>query len=108
MNWIKIFNSKIQAEEKLREINPVLIIYKNKRLCLTLFQSSFYATSDTCPHQSESLSKGAINRFGEIICPLHNYRYNLKFGGECESRTADLKTYPIKIDDTGFYIGLKE
>ncbi len=108
MNWIKIFSGKTQAEAKLSEINPVQIIYKDQKICLSFFDSNFYATSDTCPHQSESLSGGTITRFGEIICPLHNYRYNLKFGGECDHRTADLKTYPIKIDDSGFYIGLTE
>ncbi|MFM6923185.1 MAG: Rieske (2Fe-2S) protein, partial [Polynucleobacter victoriensis] len=52
-----------------------------------------------------SLSKGKINFMGEIVCPWHGYRFNLKTG-VCAERYPDLPVYEVKIDEEGFFIGL--
>ena len=66
----------------------------------------FFAVQDSCSHNGESLSKGKINYLGEVICPWHNYCFDMQSGREISSRSADLKTYPVKIDDDGFFIGV--
>lgn len=104
MKWVKIFNSLPEAEKVFERRNPVRLIIGEKRFCLILFQGQYYATDNLCPHQRASLDEGTINYLGEIICPLHAYRYNLKTGRECQQRTNDLITYPVKHDESGLYI----
>ncbi len=52
----------------------------------------------------EKLSKGTVNYAGEIICPLHFYRFDLKTGRECQGRTEDLATYTVKANEEGLFV----
>lgn len=106
MEWIKIFSDEDQAKSKLVANKPQLIIVNGERICLVWSGENFYAVQDACTHNRESLSKGAVNYMGEIICPLHHYRFNLQSGRACDSSCVDLKTYPLKKNDSGFFIGI--
>ena len=106
MEWIKIFASEEEAKSKLSSDKPQLLILHGKRICLVRHKESFLAVQDACTHNGESLSKGAVNYLGEIICPWHNYRFDLRSGRACDSSSADLKTYPVKSDESGFFVGI--
>jgi nitrite reductase/ring-hydroxylating ferredoxin subunit len=106
MQWVKIFSSEKEARERLEDKRLQLLIVHGHRICLALYQQTFFAVQDACSHNSESLSKGAVNHLGEVICPWHNYRFNLQSGRECTARSADLKTYPVRAEADGFYIGI--
>ncbi|HEY3402806.1 MAG TPA: Rieske 2Fe-2S domain-containing protein [Ohtaekwangia sp.] len=106
MEWIKIFTSEAEAKSKLTKDRPQLLVLHGKRICLVWHGEAFRAVQDACTHNGESLSKGSINYLGEIICPWHNYRFDLNSGKACDSSSADLKTYPVRIDETGFFVGL--
>ena len=106
MDWIKIFENETAARQRLVPDKPQLVIINDKRISLILHKDQFYAVQDSCPHNGESLSKGYINYLGEIICPWHNYQFDLQTGRECRVRSVDLRTYPVRSDETGFFIGL--
>ena len=106
MEWLKIFGSEEEARTRIKENIPQLIIAENKRICLALHDGIFYAVQDSCTHSGESLSKGKVNYLGEIICPWHNYRFQLSTGTACDSSCQDLVTYPIRSDQSGFFIGI--
>jgi nitrite reductase/ring-hydroxylating ferredoxin subunit len=106
MQWVKLFSGKQEATQKLTSGKPQLLIVHGKRICLVLHNDSFYAVQDRCTHNSESLSKGSVNHLGEVICPWHNYRFELKSGKESSSRSADLVSYPVRINEDGFFIGI--
>jgi nitrite reductase/ring-hydroxylating ferredoxin subunit len=106
MEWIKIFQNNEEAEQRIQSDKPQLVIANGKRICLVRHAGVFNAVQDSCSHSGESLSKGHVNYLGEVICPLHNHCFNLQTGRELSSRSADLVTYPIKIDETGFFIGV--
>jgi len=106
MEWLKVFSGESEALQRLQSNKPQLVVANGKRICLVNHNNRFFAVQDTCAHSGESLSKGSLNYMGEIICPLHSYCFNLQTGQELSSRSLDLKTYPIKIDDSGFFIGI--
>jgi nitrite reductase/ring-hydroxylating ferredoxin subunit len=106
VQWVKIFASVAEAHQRLQADKPQLVIANGKRICLARHADRFFAVQDSCSHSGESLSKGIINYLGEVVCPLHNHCFNLQTGREISSRSADLLTYPLKIDDSGFYIGV--
>jgi nitrite reductase/ring-hydroxylating ferredoxin subunit len=106
MEWLKIFSGESEALQRLQNNKPQLVIANGQRICLVTTNKRFFAVQDSCTHSGASLSQGTINYLGEIICPLHNYCFSLHTGQELSSRSRDLKTYPIKIDDSGFYIGI--
>jgi nitrite reductase/ring-hydroxylating ferredoxin subunit len=106
MDWIKVFSNVEEARQRILPDKPQLVILHGKRICLVLHDHKFLAVQDSCSHNSESLSKGTINYLGEIVCPLHNYRFDLQSGRECGTRSRDLMTYPVKTDESGFFIGI--
>jgi nitrite reductase/ring-hydroxylating ferredoxin subunit len=106
MEWVKILPSGNAAREKLRENKPQLVIVHGERICLVKRENHFFAVSDKCSHNGESLSKGMVNFAGEVVCPWHGHQFNLKTGREYQERSADLVTFPIREDDDGLYIGL--
>ena len=104
--WIKIFSDIEEAKKRIQPNKPQLLIVHGARICLALIGEEFVAVQDSCTHNSASLSKGHINYLGEIICPWHNYRFDLRSGKPCDSSSPDLRTYPIKVNETGFFIGI--
>lgn len=106
MQWIKIFSNPDDALAKIKPNTTQLLVVHQKRICLARIENQFFAVEDKCSHNGESLSKGSINYIGEVVCPWHGYRFQLRTGREADERSRDLETYPIKVDETGFYIGL--
>lgn len=106
MDWVKIFSSVTEMEKALVTKQPRLLIVHGKRVCLVRGDHQLLAVEDTCPHNGESLSKGAVNFLGEIVCPWHGQQFNLKTGRECAERSRDLVTYPVKEDPEGIFIGI--
>ncbi|HEY9045120.1 MAG TPA: Rieske 2Fe-2S domain-containing protein [Ohtaekwangia sp.] len=106
MEWIKIFANDTEARHRITQDRPQLLVIHGKRICLVLHAGNFQAVQDACSHNGESLSKGQVNFLGEIICPWHGYRFDLKSGRACDSSSPDLHTYPVKSDDSGFFIGI--
>lgn len=65
-----------------------------------------YGFSSFCPHRGASLIQGSINAQGEIICPLHQYRFELKTGQATSGDCADLQTFPCELSPKGLKIRL--
>lgn len=105
MEWVKIFDRGDSRMTALGENKPQLLLVRGKKICIVQTTGNWLAVEDTCPHNGESLSKGSINFLGEVVCPWHGHRFSLKTGRECEQRSRDLETYPIKLDDVGLFIG---
>ena len=93
-------------ETALAPRKPRLLILRGIRICLVREEDKLRAVQDTCPHNGESLSKGAVNFIGEVVCPWHGQRFNLITGRECAERSRDLVTYPVRQDAEGVFIGL--
>lgn len=106
MQWVKLFADEQEALGRIKPEKPQLLIIHGRRMCLVQQNNRFFAVQDRCTHNGESLSKGTVNHLGEIICPWHNYCFDLETGRELSSRSSDLITYPIKVDSTGFYVGV--
>jgi nitrite reductase/ring-hydroxylating ferredoxin subunit len=104
MDWVKIFTSKQEARKKLMAGKPQLLLVGNTRICLVFFDDKIYAMEDKCSHNGESLSKGTVNYLGEVVCPWHGYRFTPQTGRETGERSRDLKTYPVKEDDSGVFV----
>lgn len=106
MEWIKVFEDSAAARAALTTDRPQLVLIGSRRVCFVLHNNSLLAIEDKCSHNGESLSKGTVNYLGEVICPWHGYRFNLKTGRESAERSRDLVTFPVKEDGDGVFIGI--
>jgi len=106
MNWIYLFASRQELEAALPVGQPTSRAVQGKAICLVRTEKGVWAVGNRCPHNGEWLSKGRLNAFGEIVCPWHGYRFNLQTGRECQERSADVETFPIKETADGIFLGV--
>ncbi len=106
MEWIKVFSSNGEMRERLKEGTPQHLMVNSQSICMVLWKGELRAVENKCPHNGESLSKGKMNYLGEVICPLHGYRFNLKNGREAGERCRDAEIFPVKENDEGVFVGL--
>jgi nitrite reductase/ring-hydroxylating ferredoxin subunit len=102
-----LFESWDKAEKRLPNGEITALNLGNQKLAIVRQNKELFIFDRYCPHQHESLLTGTLNAFNEVICPLHEYRFNLNDGREHAQRCGDLMLYPVKIEGT-VRIGLKE
>jgi 3-phenylpropionate/trans-cinnamate dioxygenase ferredoxin subunit len=81
---------------------------KGKKICVARHQGVYYAFAATCPHAGGHFSDGWIDALGNIVCPLHRYRFALSNGRNTSGEGYYLKTYPLEQRPDGLYIGFPE
>jgi len=99
----------LSAEDTVQRIPPgklQLVKLGQQHICIVHTEKGFFAVSDICPHLGESLSKGTTNFLGEVICPWHGYRFNLKNGRESQQRTPDLEVHKVELREDGLFLGV--
>lgn len=105
LQWIKISVLPEQTE-KINDFSIRSIEVNNRKICLVKLPDGFFAVDDKCPHAGGRLSFGKCDDDGNIICPVHRYKFNAKTGKGLQGDFVN--TYPVEIRDDGIYIGMKK
>ena len=103
-NPTKIFSSITEANRVLPLNSPKKLLLNGRSFCMVRTEERIYVMDNICPHNRASLSEGRINAYNEIICPLHEYRYDLLTGRESLLRCKDLETFQLRIEDAGIFL----
>jgi len=80
----------------------------NKKICVAIHNEVLFACAAKCPHASGVMANGFIDTLGNIVCPLHRYKFNLKNGLNVSGEGYFLKTYPIEHRKEGIFVGFKQ
>jgi nitrite reductase/ring-hydroxylating ferredoxin subunit len=72
-----------------------------KRITVVRIDQIFYAFDNHCPHSDFPLNEGVLNNQKQIVCPWHNYMFDLHTGNELEYRCRNLKLYKVQVNATG-------
>jgi 3-phenylpropionate/trans-cinnamate dioxygenase ferredoxin subunit len=108
IKWYKIFDSPEAAERMIPKGKVTTLSVGKKKLCIANAPSGFYAVNDKCPHNGASLGNGYCTNEGSVVCPVHRYHFDLETGRAKSGLGDVVQTYPIKIDPSGVFVGLKE
>ncbi len=100
--WIKIATHL--DEIKFKENNIACIEIDGKSICLIKTINGLKACSSKCPHAGGDLSSGFLDNGENIICPVHNYRFNLNNGRDTNSEGYFLKIFRVKENEEGIFI----
>ncbi len=103
---IKLFNSPADAHRAVPQGSMRLVIIDGEKITLAHTESGLHAFANACPHQREPLHKGRLTPFGEVVCPLHHYRFNPLTGQEANNRCPALSTYTLATNEQGVFIRL--
>jgi len=79
----------------------------DKEIALFNYKGNFYAIDNTCPHRGAPLGQGRIEE-GILICPNHEWRFELKSGWCPQNPELSTEVYPIKVHDEKIYIRLEK
>lgn len=100
--WIKIAENIEHihfAENNIAEINV-----EAKSICIIKTGNGLKACVSKCPHAGGDLSSGFLDKRGNIICPVHNYRFNLNNGRDTDGEGYFLKIFEVKENVEGVFI----
>ncbi len=104
--WHKI-TASIQElhfpENKLIEIEVA-----GKMVCISTHNETIRACAHKCPHAGGRLANGYLDALGNIVCPLHRYKFSLENGRNVSGEGYFLANYPIEKRKDGIYIGFKK
>lgn len=90
--WVKAAKRGDLGEDEI-----LGVVLGGREIALYDVDGTLYATDDVCTHAYARLSDGWLDR-GEIECPLHAGRFEVKSGkATCPPVTDDLKTYPVRL-----------
>lgn len=106
VNWFKIADS---INELPFEQNNLLEMEVNgKKICVGKKNETLFACLNKCPHAGGTLAEGYLDVQGNIVCPLHRYRFNVENGRNVSGEGYFLKTYQLEIREDGVYVGFEK
>jgi nitrite reductase/ring-hydroxylating ferredoxin subunit len=79
-----------------------------KNICIAKHQSTLFACSAKCPHAGGNMAHGYVDALGNIVCPLHRYKFSLLNGRNTTGEGYFLKNYPVEQKETGVYVGIED
>jgi nitrite reductase/ring-hydroxylating ferredoxin subunit len=104
--WHKIANSI--AELHFSENGLTTVEVNNKTICVALHNNEVLACTHKCPHAGGIMSDGYLDPLGNIVCPLHRYKFSLHNGRNVSGEGYFLKTYPVEVRNEGVFIGMEQ
>lgn len=106
INWFKIADT--DAMLSWQDNNMCLVEVNGKTLTLARFREQLFAFAHKCPHASGIMADGFIDATGQVVCPMHRYRFNMQNGRNTSGEGYYLKTHLAERRADGIYIGLEE
>lgn len=107
MSLVKIFKNEEELLGAFSQKNIRVIQIGETKVCLAKHGQTFSCFEYLCPHQMHPLSNGHITAYGEVVCPLHEYRFDLKTGTEANQKCRELKTFGVEVKSEGVFINLR-
>ena len=95
-------------ELSFAENNIAVADLKGKKICIARFNGGVFAFSYSCPHAGGILADGHIDALGNVVCPLHRYKYDMKNGRNVSGEGYYLKHWPVEQRDDGVFVGIEE
>jgi len=90
--WVRVANRR-----DLGAGDVLGVVVAGREIAVYDLDETRFATDDVCTHAYAKLSDGWLDN-GEIECPLHAGRFDIKSGkATAPPCTDDIKTYPVRV-----------
>lgn len=105
-DWYKVAEG---PEDLFPGKNGIAVVdLKGKRVCITRYQDGWYAFAYKCPHAGGVMAEGYIDPLGNVVCPLHRYKFSLRNGRNTSGEGYYLSTWPVELREGGIFIGVEQ
>jgi 3-phenylpropionate/trans-cinnamate dioxygenase ferredoxin subunit len=103
--WVKVAETIDEIPFSTNNLAEVLA--DDKKVCLGKFKEELFAFSPKCPHASGFFVDGFIDALGNVVCPLHRYKFCMKNGRNVSGEGYYLKHWPVEQREEGVFVGLE-
>lgn len=104
LTWHKIAAGIDEIQFAGNNIAPVEVL--GSKICVAKFQGQVFAFAYKCPHAGGLFSEAELDKSGHLICPVHQYRFDIKNGRNVSGEGYHLKRWPVEVRIDGIYIGM--
>jgi 3-phenylpropionate/trans-cinnamate dioxygenase ferredoxin subunit len=94
------------AELQFNEQQLAEVTVNGKTICVSLHNGAVKACAYKCPHAGGRLVDGYMDALGNIVCPIHRYKFNLCNGRNVSGEGYYLKTWPVDVKEDGVYVDM--
>lgn len=101
---IEWHNTRLRPDE-LQEDKITEITAGPKQVCLLRRGNDVFAFTAKCPHAGAPLCEGWTDAKGEVVCPLHKYRFNPATGHNTTGEGYRLFRYKVAVEDNQIQVG---
>ena len=101
-NWIKIAESITEIKFSANGLTEIEV--EGKKICIGKQSNKIFACTQKCPHAGGILANGYIDAVGNLVCPLHRYKFNAINGRNTSGEGYFLKTYEVEERADGIFI----
>ena len=106
VNWYKVADSKAAID--WQKNNMAVVEAGGKKIILIRLGNELAACAGKCPHAGGAMADGFVDAFGNIVCPLHRYKFSLRNGRNVSGEGYYLKVYKIQEREEGVFVGVEE
>ncbi len=96
---------KVASLSELAPGSAKAVEVKGKAIALFNVQGTIFAIDNTCLHQGGPLGEGEL--MGEVvICPWHQWEYNVRTGEMVGNSSVKLATYPVQVEGSDIKVAV--
>ena len=96
------------SEIPFGENNIAVVEVNGKKTCIARHNQTLFAFTYKCPHAGGILADGYIDALGNVVCPLHRYKYSIQNGRNVSGEGYYLTHWPVELREDGVFLGLTE
>jgi nitrite reductase/ring-hydroxylating ferredoxin subunit len=95
-----------EAELEFSAAGLAVAYWGNKPITIGRWQGKLFAFAYKCPHAGGILADGYIDALGNVVCPMHRYKFSMTNGRNVSGEGYYLKRWPVEVREDGVYVGL--
>ena len=100
--WVKIASSIDTIPFSTTGIAEIEL--HERVICVAKYKDQLVAFPATCPHAGARFADGFVDVLGNVVCPLHRYKFCLKNGYNISGEGYHLKRWPVAVRSDGVFV----
>lgn len=100
--YIKIASHQQELNFATNQIAVVEL--KGKKICIGKYKDELFGFPYKCPHAGGIMADGYIDALGNIVCPLHRYKFSMATGRNTSGEGYYLKHWKVERREDGIYL----
>ncbi len=103
-SWHKIAESISEIDFSANGL--AMLEVAGKTITVGLHNNRFFACIQKCPHAGGILADGYIDAIGNLVCPIHRYKFDTQNGRNTSGEGYYLKIFALELREDGVFVNI--